>query len=126
MFPLFDHRKTLFYLSLSIAAVLISSQITSSDSPYGVILSYMGTVIFVIAFADRWVRSGSYIILTIISTMIIIVSIILNNIPGENYRDIFPEDIREFLFFLAVFLCPFGIVIGIVGYFFLSCKPGKK
>lgn len=126
MFPLFDHRKTFFYLSLSIIVVLISSMITSSDSPYGIALSYIGTVIFVIAFSDRWVRSGSYMILTLISTAIIMVSITLNNLLGEEYRDTFPDDIREFLFFLAIFLCPFGIVIGVVGCFLLSCKNDKQ
>ncbi len=60
MFPLFDHRKFVFYLSLGIAAVLISSQITSTFNPYGIILSYLGAVIFVAAFSHKWVKAGSY------------------------------------------------------------------
>ncbi len=126
MFPLFDHRKTFLYISLSIAAVLISSQITSTASPFGNFLSYLGTIIFVLALTHTWVRAGSYIIMTVFSSGIIIISIILNNLLGEYYRDTFLEDLREFFFFLAVFICPFGIVIGLVGSLLLSGKTGKK
>ncbi len=126
MFPLFDHRKTFLYISLSIAAVLISSQITSTASPYGIFLSYLGVVIFVLALSHTWVRVGSYIMLTVISSGITMISIMLNNLLGEYYRDTFLEDIKEFFFFLAVFICPFGIVIGLVGSFLLSDKPKKK
>ena len=126
MVPLFDHRKIFLYISMGIAAVLISSLITSTTTPYGIFLSYLGAVIFVIALTHRWVSSGSYLLLTICSTGIIIISIILNNLLGEYYRDSFLDDIRKFLFFLALFLCPFGIVIGIVGCCIYSGKPGSK
>jgi purine-cytosine permease-like protein len=117
MFPLFDHRKFVFYLSLGIAAVLISSQITSIFNPYGIILSYLGAVVFVAAFSHKWVKAGSYMILTAVSTGVIVVSICLNNCLGEYYEDTFLDDVKDFLFFLSVFLCPFGIVIGLVGSF---------
>ena len=126
MFPSFVHSKALFYISLSIIIILIASQISSTSHSYGTLLSYSGAIIFVAALTHRWERSISYMILAVISTVIIMISMILNNLLGETYRDTFLDDIREFLFFMSVYLCPFGIVIGITGCCLLSDKPGKS
>ncbi len=64
--------------------------------------------------------------LTVISFGITMISIMLNNLLGEYSRDSILEDIRAFFFFLAVFLCPFGMVIGLIGSFLLSDKQLKK
>ncbi len=78
------------------------------------------------ALTHRWEKSLYYMIMAVISTGIIMVSIIFNNLLGESYRDTFLDYVREFLFFMSVFLCPFGIVVGMTGYFLFSDKPGKS
>lgn len=120
------HRKPFCFFNVGIIAILISSQITTPSNPYGILLSYVGAAIFVLTFTDDCISAVSYRLLTVISTGVALTSIVLNNLLGELYGDSFLDAIRKFLFFLTIFIAPFGMVIGTVGSVIFSDKSVQK
>ena len=45
-----DHRKIYFCVILSLAAILASTVLSTPESPEGIILNYVGVLLFILAF----------------------------------------------------------------------------
>ena len=115
MSELTDHRKTYICGTLSLAAILASTVLSTPESPEGIIFSYLAALLFILAFTHCLAKTRMYVLITMTSVLIFIISEILTNIFTGYPEGTLINHISEFFFLLAMFICPFGMVIGLVG-----------
>ncbi len=112
---LFKQKKTYLFLILGIVALVIAIIIGIDDNPPGIILSFISSVLFVLAFAHNFKSPKSYIILLLGSIIGFVILIILHNIFESFGEGTFLRQFGVFFFLGALFLCPAGIIVGVIG-----------
>jgi len=105
-----------------IAAIIVSIP----DNPPGIILSFISSILFVLAFTHNWKKPKPYIILIISSVLGFIIFAVLHNVFEVIGKGTFLELIGVFFFLLAIFICPASIIIGIVSSIVTAIKSEKK
>ena len=108
-------RQTYIYLLFSAISVIAAIIVSIPDNPPGIILSFMSSVFFILAFTHNWKKPKPYVILLIASLVGFVVSAVLHNVLEVIGKGTFLELVGVFFFLLAIFLCPAGIVIGGIG-----------
>ena len=115
MVSIFKQKRTYIFLILSIISIVAALIVSISDNPPGILLSFLSSVLFILAFTHNWQKVKFYVLLAVISLVGFIISIILSNVLEGIGKETFLEIIGVFLFLVAIFICPAGILIGIVG-----------
>ena len=119
-------RQTYIYLLLSLISIVAAMIVSIPDNPPGIILSFIGSILFVLAFTHNWKKPKPYIILLISSVFGFVLFAALHNVFEVIGKGTFWEIIGGFFFLLAIFLCPAGIIIGIVGSIITTTKSERK
>jgi hypothetical protein len=119
-------RQTYIYLVLSALSMIAALIVSISDNPPGIILSFMSSILFVLAFTHNWKKPKPYIILLISSVFGFVLFAVLHNVFEVIGKGTFWEVIGAFFFLLAIFLCPAGIIIGIVGSIITAIKNERE
>jgi hypothetical protein len=115
MFSIFKQKRTYIFLILSIISIVAAFIVSIPDNPPGIILGFLSSVFFILAFTHNWEKVKHYVLLTIVSLGGFVVSAILSNVFETIGKGTFLEKVGIFFFLLAIFLCPGGILIGIIG-----------
>lgn len=115
MNSIFRHRKTYIYLLLSIISMLAALMVSIPDNPPGIVLSFISSILLVLAFTHNFTSIKSYVILTIVSIAGFVVSAVLHNFLEVGGKGTSIELIGVFFFLVAIFICPAGLVVGILG-----------
>ena len=126
MHSIFKQKRTYIFLILSIITIIAALIVSISDNPPGIILSYLSSLFLIVAFTHNWAKAKPYILLAVASLMGFVISAILSNVFEVIGKDTFLGIIGAFFFILAIFLCPTGLLIGIVGSLVQSFKKGIK
>jgi len=126
MYAVFKKRKTYIYLVLSAISMIAAMIVSIPDNPPGIILSFMSSILFVLAFTHNWKKPKPYIILLISSVFGFVLFAVLHNVFEVIGKGTFWEVIGAFFFLLAIFLCPAGIIIGIVGSIITAIKNERE
>ena len=124
MNSIFLHKKTYIYLMLSIISMLAALMVSIPDNPPGIVLSFISSILLVLAFTHNFTTVKSYAILTISSIAGFVISAVLHNFLEVGGKGTFIELIGVFFFLVAIFICPAGLVVGIIGM--LRKAFGKK
>lgn len=119
-------RKTYIYLMLSAISMIAALIVSISDNPPGIILSFMSSILFVLIFTHNWKKPKPYIILIISSVLGFVIFAVLHNVFEVIGKGTFWEVIGAFFFLLAIFLCPAGIIIGILGSIITAIKNERE
>lgn len=115
MYSIFQHRKTYIYLLLSIISMLAALIVSIPDNPPGIVLSFISSILLVIAFTHNFTSIKSYVILSVISVAGFAAAAVLHNFLEAGGKGTFIELISVFFFLVAIFICPAGFVVGIIG-----------
>lgn len=126
MINILKQKKTIIFLSLSLISLAAALIVTVDDNPPGVILSFVSGFLFVLAFSYNFQKVNSYLLLFIGSIVGFILSVIFHNLFEALGKGTFLEAVGAFFFIVALFLCPPGIIIGIVGTIIKSIKNKNK
>ena len=126
MYSLFKQKSTYIYLILSIVLIVAALIVSIPDNPPGILLSFLSSVLFILAFTHNWDKAKPYVLLTVTSLVGFGISVILHNVFEGIGKGTFLEIIGAFFFLLAIFLCPAGLLIGIVGSLVQSFRKGRK
>ena len=126
MNTIFKDKHTYIYLALGVISLVLAAIIGISDNPPGIILSFLGSVFFILIFTHKWQKPKPYIILLITSLMGFVVSIILHNVFEAVGKETILELVGVFFFLLAIFLCPAGIIVGGIGSLVKLYKQENK
>lgn len=119
-----NHRKaTIAFLAIGITLLIAASFVGIADNPPGIVLLYVGVAAFILAFAHRWRRARSFLILLVVSVTGLPVFAVLHNaayaLAEMTNGVIVLRQIFQFLdvscFLLALIVCPPGVLIGAVG-----------
>ena len=126
MYLILKQKRTYVYLLLSAISMIAAIIVSIPDNPPGIILSFISSILFVLAFTHNWKKPKPYIILIISSVLGFIIFAVLHNVFEVIGKGTFLELIGVFFFLLAIFICPASIIIGIVGSIVTAIKSEKK
>jgi peptidoglycan/LPS O-acetylase OafA/YrhL len=115
MYAALKKRMTLILLVLSVISITFAIIIGISDNPPGILLCFLGCILFILSFSHSWRKPKPYLILLIISLLGFIVFVVLINIFGGRLSGAFFEIIGTLIFIVATMLFPVGIIIGGIG-----------
>lgn len=126
MYSIFRRKTTYIYLLLSILSMLAALVVSISDNPPGIVLSFISSILLVLAFTHTLSNVKSYLILMLISLAGFVVAAILHNVFEAVGKGSFIEVIGVFFFLVAIFICPAGVVIGIGGMISRALRKVKE
>jgi hypothetical protein len=113
----------MLFLAVGCIALAAGLLVGVSDNPPGLLLVYLASASFILAFAHRWRTVRSFVILLIVSLVGFLVAVVLHNLLyalGEVAKEVpavraVAEAFHVAFFLIAVLLCPVGVLIGGVG-----------
>jgi hypothetical protein len=116
-------RLTLVLLVAGFAFLAASLVIGIGDNPPGLVLVYLAVSAWIVAFAHRWRRVKSFLILLAASLVGFPLSVVLHNVfyaLAEVVSDVVGLSqalgfLEVVFFLLALLVCPSGALIGAVG-----------
>jgi hypothetical protein len=125
---------TLVLIVVGCAALAAALVLGVNDNPPGLALVYTAVIAWILAFAHRWRRARSFLILLGASLLAFPISVILHNVfyaLGELTSDTAvlsqAMGVLDALFFLVgIFLCPAGALIGAVGSIVMAVRQWKR
>lgn len=131
-----SNRKVTFtFLAISIISSVIAFIIGISDNPPGILLLFIGFAALILVFVHHWRKAKKFLILFIASLIGFPIFVILHNVMyalEEMVGDIVViSQLIRFIdissFFIAILVCPAGVLVGAVGsiVFFLKNKMTK-
>lgn len=86
------------------------------DNPPGIALCFIGSILFILALTYYWNRAKHFLLLAVFSLVGLVISATLHNmfeaVGGEGH---FLGAIGVVFFLIAIFICPAGLLVGIVG-----------
>ena len=126
MYLIFKQKRTYIYLLLSAISMVAAMIVSIPDNPPGIILSFMSSILFILAFTYNWKKPKPYILLLISSVFGFVLFAVLHNVFEVIGKGTFWEVIGAFFFLLAIFLCPAGIIIGIIGGIVTAIKSERE
>ncbi len=120
-------KRTYIYLLLSILSVILALIVGVNDNPPGIIICFIGSILFILAFTYSWNKAKPFLLLILFSLIGFVISAVLHNvfdaIGGEGT---FLGIIGVVFFLIAVFICPAGLLVGIVGSIVKSFKKAES
>ena len=115
MYAVLKKRMTLILLVLSVIFLVGAIIIGISDNPSGILICFLGCILFILSFSHNWRKPKPFIMLMIISFIGFIVLVILINIFEGRLSGKLFDILGTFTFIVATLLCPAGIIIGGIG-----------
>jgi len=127
-------RLTLALLAVGCAFLAAGLVIGIGDNPPGLVLVYLAVSAWIVAFAHRWRRVKSFLILLTASLVGFPLSVVLHNVfyaLAEVASDVVGLSqalgFLEVVFFLvALLVCPPGVLIGAVGSAVLALSRFRR
>jgi len=119
-------RNQLIVLAVIFCLSLIgASLIGIADNLLGIALCYVAILVLFIAWTKRWSEMKKFLILSGISFVGFFIFVILHNAfyaLGKITEHIvvlkyLMEVLHVIFFLIAIFVCPMGVLVGIIGYF---------
>lgn len=118
-----SNKRTIGFVGLALWFPLLSLMVGIDDNPPGLALLSLGFASFILIFVHRWRSVKQFGLLLLASAVGFPVAVVLHNVldvlAGKAGGIAVVEPVLSALavvfFFVAVFLCPVGSLIGIVG-----------
>jgi hypothetical protein len=129
------HRySTLALIAVGCACLAVGLVIGIGDNPPGLVLVYVAVSAWILAFAHRWRRAKSFLILLAASLVGFPLFVVLHNLfyaLAELASDVVVLSpvlmFLEVVFFLiALFVCPPGVLIGATGSVVLALSRLRR
>ena len=124
-------RKGLFVLAAIFCALVIGALLIGvSDNIPGIVLCYLAATIPFIALTRNWQELKKFLILLGASFGGFFVSVLLHNAIYGLFIHFFGADFwnggdEPVFFFMAIFVCPIGFLVGAVGSIVLAIKRSR-
>ena len=128
-------RKVTVGLVMLCCVLLLAAFIVGiSDNPPGLALCYLATVSLILAFVHGWRKIWKFLVLAGASVIGFAVFVVLHNVfyaLAEISSDIIVlnrslEFLHVVAFLIAIFVCPAGLLIGIIGGMLTGAARFKK
>ena len=123
MDSIFKQKNTYVYLTISIILIIAALIVGIDDNPPGIVLCFIGSILFILAFTYSWKKAKPFLLLIVFSLVGFVISVILQNvleaIGGEGTL---LGGIGVVFFLIAIFICPAGFLVGIGGSIIKSFK----
>ena len=129
-----DRRATLVLIAMGCGFLAAALLIGVNDNPPGLALVYLAVAAWILAFARRWRRVRSFVILLGVGLVGFLLSVILHNLLyalSELAADmVVLSRVLGFLgvvfFIFGVLVCPPGVLIGAVGSVVMAVRDRRR
>ena len=129
-----DRRATLILIAMGCGFLAAALLIGVNDNPPGLALVYLAVAAWILAFARRWRRVRSFVILLGVGLVGFLLSVILHNLLyalSELAADmVVLSRVLGFLgvvfFIFGVLVCPPGVLIGVVGSVVMAVRDRRR
>jgi uncharacterized membrane protein (UPF0136 family) len=110
-------------LGLCVILGVIAALVGIADNPPGLVLAFLASCAFITAFIHHWRRSRTFLYFVLAALGGFIVAVFLHNAfealgtlteKSAFFSGLF-NGLGGVFFFLAIFLCPAGFLVGLVG-----------
>jgi len=126
MTTILKQKGTYVYLSLSIILIIAALIVGIDDNPPGIILFYLGSVLFILAFTHNWKRAKPYLFLVLFSILGLVISATLHNVlEAVGGEGTILGIIGVAFFLIALLICPACLLVGIVGSIVKSIRKAE-
>jgi len=125
------NRKRSFVLFAICGVLAVAAAIVGiSDNPPGLLLAFLSASTFIVSFVHPWRVSKHFRRLVYASLLGFIVSVVLHNVfdaigghlTGSGFLQGLINGAGVAFFFIAIFICPPGLVIGAIGALVMFIK----
>ena len=106
-------KRTLLFFVICGVLAAAAGAVGISDNPVGQWLPYLSAIALVLAFAHPWRPPRRFLLLTGASVLAFVALVVLINV--FEHVGVNAGAVGDLLFFIAVFLCPAGLVVGMIG-----------
>ena len=120
-----EHRKSFILIVFGILALIAALIVGISDNPPGIILLFISSILLVLAFTYNLKTTKSYLILLVSSLIGFVLFAFLHNILESSVEGTPWGFVAAFFFLVALFICPAGTLVGIVGTIVKLIKGGR-
>jgi hypothetical protein len=103
-----QRRRTLLLLVVCGALAAAAGGVGTSDNLPGFSLAVLSATALVLAFVHPWRTSKRFLLLVGASILVFVASVVLSNVFEDSAAG-------GVFFFIALWLCPAGLLVGIVG-----------
>ncbi len=106
-------RRTTLFLVICAVLAAAAGTVGISDNALGGALALLAGVALVLAFVHPWRTARRFLLLSGASVLAFVVCVLLVNVlesAGVN-----AGGVGDLFFYMAMFLCPAGLVLGIIG-----------
>ena len=118
-----NRRVTLLWCVICCGSLIAAFIVGVSDNLPGLVLCYVAAISIILAFTHSWRRTKYFFILLCASLVGFVVFVVLHNVfyaLGQMAADIIVlgrllEIFHVVSFLIAIFVCPAGFLIGVVG-----------
>lgn len=136
--PFSIRRNLLISVSLLVVGgslILVASLIGISDNLPGILLCFLGVLSLIFSFIHHWRNVKSYKVLFFVSMIGLFVFAVLHNFldfAGQHYENShqllsqFLNFLSVIFFLVAVFVCPFTMLIGLAGFIIIKYRERKS
>ena len=118
-----NRSRSLMLLAVCGVLAFAASVLGISDNPPGLVLAFLSTIAFVLAFVHPWRTSKQFLFLVYASGLGFVIFVILHNVfeviaskmgeSGLAYSLLNGAGVA--FFFIAILVCPSGLLVGAVG-----------
>jgi uncharacterized membrane protein YdcZ (DUF606 family) len=115
-------RRRLIFLGCAVVMLANAVLVGIADNPPGLLLAFASSILVVLALTIGWRHPRRHFYLFVGSALAFAVTAILHNVfeaaasvAGAPWLKAAGEVIGVAFFFIAIFLCPAGMVVGAVG-----------
>ena len=128
------YRWTIALLVLGCAFLAAGLVILTRDSPLGLVLVHLAVFSWIVAFAHRWRRVKSFFILLVASLagflLLAVLQKVLYGLAESASEVVVLVQVLGYLelvfFLIAIFVCPSGVLIGVVGSVVLALSRFRR
>jgi len=123
-----NRSRSLMLLAVCGVLAFAASVLGISDNPPGLVLAFLSTIAFVLAFVHPWRTSKQFLSLVYASGLGFVIFVILHNVFEVIASKIGESGLAYSLlngagvafFFIAILVCPSGLLVGAVGAVIMS------
>jgi membrane protease YdiL (CAAX protease family) len=105
-----QRRRTLLLLVVCGVLAAAAGAVGMDDNSVGGSLAWLSAIALVLAFAHPWRTSRRFLLLTGASVLAFVALVVVGGVIDNA-----GVDVGGIAFLLAIFLCPAGLVVGIIG-----------
>ncbi len=110
-----QRRRTVLLLVICALLVAAAAAVGISDNFAGGLLALLSGIALVLAFVHPWRTTRRFLLLVGTAVVVFVAIVVVGGLMDNAGISVNMGAVGDFLFYIAIFLCPAALVVGIIG-----------